>query len=92
MQFRLDFPQNLVTVRKSRSVGFLVFADLGGLEGPRVPLMLGDAPSLLEHLESNLKSNHLSKLSLTVRPRVTACYRDSGLPTLSNLKSRDFQT
>jgi hypothetical protein len=38
--------------------------------------MLGDAPSLLGHLESNLKSNEFSKLSLTVRPRVIACYRD----------------
>jgi hypothetical protein len=46
------------------------------VEGPWVPLMLGDAPSLLEHLESNPKSNEFSKLSLTVRPRVIACYRD----------------
>jgi hypothetical protein len=38
--------------------------------------MLGDAPSLLEHLESNLKSNEFSKLSLAVRLRVIACYRD----------------
>jgi hypothetical protein len=38
--------------------------------------MLGDAPLLLEHLESNLKSNEFSKLSLTIRPRVIACYRD----------------
>jgi hypothetical protein len=52
------------------------FAHLAGVEGPWVPLMLGDAPSLLEHLESNLKSNEFSKLSLTVRPRVIACYRD----------------
>jgi hypothetical protein len=55
---------------------FFVFLDLAGVEGPWVPLMLGDAPSLLEHLESNLKSNEFSKLSLTVRPRVIACYRD----------------
>jgi hypothetical protein len=55
---------------------FRFFADLAGVEGPWVPLMLGDAPSLLEHLESNLKSNEFSKLSLTVRPRVIACYRD----------------
>jgi hypothetical protein len=40
------------------------------------PLMLGDAPSLLEHLESNLKSNEFSKLSLAVRLRAIACYRD----------------
>jgi hypothetical protein len=46
------------------------------VEGPWVPLMLGDAPSLLEHLESSLKSNEFSKLSLIVRPRVIACYRD----------------
>jgi hypothetical protein len=46
------------------------------VEGPWVPLMLGDAPSLLERLESNPKSNQLSKLSLTVRLRVTACYRN----------------
>jgi hypothetical protein len=43
------------------------------VEGPWVPLMLGDAPSLLEHLESNLKSNEFSKLSLAVRLRVIAC-------------------
>jgi hypothetical protein len=43
---------------------------------PRVPLMLGDAPSLPEHLESNLENNQLGKYSLTVRPRVTAYYRD----------------
>jgi hypothetical protein len=55
---------------------FRFFADLAGVEGPWVPLMLGDVPSLLEHLESNLKSNEFSKLSLTVRPRVIACYRD----------------
>jgi hypothetical protein len=55
---------------------FVFFADLAGVKGPWVPLMLGDAPSLLEHLESNLKSNEFSKLSLTVRPRVIACYRD----------------
>jgi hypothetical protein len=60
----------------SRSFFGFFFADLVGVEGPWVPLMLGDAPSLLEHLESNLKSNQLSKLSLTVKPRVTACYRD----------------
>jgi hypothetical protein len=65
-----------VTVRKFRSVRFSFFADLAGVEGPWVPLMLGDAPSLLEHLESNLKSNEFRKLSLTVRPRVIACYRD----------------
>jgi hypothetical protein len=47
-----------------------------GVEGPWVPLMLGDAQSLLEHFESNLQSNQLSKLSLTIRPRVIACYRD----------------
>jgi hypothetical protein len=46
------------------------------VEGPWVPLMLGAVPSLLEHLESNLKRNEFSKLSLTVRPRVIACYRD----------------
>jgi hypothetical protein len=55
---------------------FRFFADLAGVEGPWVPLMLGDAPSLLEHLESNLKSNEFSKLSLAVRLRVIACYRD----------------
>jgi hypothetical protein len=55
---------------------FVFFADLAGVEGPWVPLMLGDAPSLLEHLESNLKSNEFSKLSLAVRLRVIACYRD----------------
>jgi hypothetical protein len=49
---------------------FFVFLNLAGVEGPWVLLMLGDAPSLLEHLESNLKSNEFSKLSLTVRPRV----------------------
>jgi hypothetical protein len=68
-------PWNFCICLKSRSVRFLVFADLVGVEGPGVPLMLGDAP-LLEHLESNLKSNEFSKLSLTVRPRVTACYRN----------------
>jgi hypothetical protein len=55
---------------------FRFFADLAGVEGPWVPLMLGDAPSLLEHLESNLKSNEFSKLSLAVRLRAIACYRD----------------
>jgi hypothetical protein len=55
---------------------FRFFADLAGVEGPWVSLMLGDAPSLLEHLESNLKSNEFSTLSLTVRLRVIACYRD----------------
>jgi hypothetical protein len=65
-----------VTVRKFHSVRFSFFADLAGVEGPWVPLMLGDAPSLLEHLESNLKSNEFSKLSLAVRLRVIACYRD----------------
>jgi hypothetical protein len=38
------------------------------LEGPRVPLMLGDVPPLLEHLESN----QLGEGSLIIRPRVTA--------------------
>jgi hypothetical protein len=66
----------IVTVRKFHSVRFSFFADLAGVEGPWVPLMLGDAPSLLEHLESNLKSNEFSKLSLAVRLRVIACYRD----------------
>jgi hypothetical protein len=66
----------VVTVRKFHSVRFSFFADLAGVEGPWVPLMLGDAPSLLEHLESNLKSNEFSKLSLAVRLRVIACYRD----------------
>jgi hypothetical protein len=65
--------KRVVTVRKFHSVRF---ADLAGVEGPWVPLMLGDAPSLLEHLESNLKSNEFSKLSLAVRLRVIACYRD----------------
>jgi hypothetical protein len=46
------------------------------VEGPWVPLMLGDAASLLIHLESNLKNNQFSKLSLAIRARVTACYRD----------------
>jgi hypothetical protein len=55
---------------------FRFFADLAGVEGLWVPLMLGDAPSLLEHLESNLKSNEFSKRSLAVRLRVIACYRD----------------
>jgi hypothetical protein len=64
-----------IVIQKSRSLRFLVFADLAGVEGPKVPLMLGDVPSLLEHLESNLKGNQPSKLSLTVRLRVTACYR-----------------
>jgi hypothetical protein len=64
----------IVMVRKFRSVRFSL--DLAGVEGPWVPLMLGDAPSLLEHLESNLKSNEFSKLSLAVRLRVIACYRD----------------
>jgi hypothetical protein len=68
--------QRVVTVRKFHSVRFSFFADLAGVEGPWVPLMLGDAPSLLEHLESNLKSNEFSKLSLAVRLRVIACYRD----------------
>jgi hypothetical protein len=68
---------DLVTVRKFCSVRFsFFFADLAGVEGQWVPLMLGDAPSLLEHLKSNLKSNEFSKLSLTVRPRVIASYRD----------------
>jgi hypothetical protein len=66
----------IVTVRKFRSVCSSIFAGLAGVEGPRVPLMLGDAPSLLEHLESNLENNQLGKHSLTVRPRVTAYYRD----------------
>ncbi|KAH0810802.1 hypothetical protein GEV33_011989 [Tenebrio molitor] len=64
---------NFVTVRKYRSVRFLVFADLAGVEGPWVLLMLEDAPSLLEHLESNLKIDEFSKLLLTIlssRPRV----------------------
>jgi hypothetical protein len=62
--------------RFENSVPF-VFRFCGfGRSGSWVPLMLGDAPSLLEHLESNLKSNEFSKLSLTVRPRVIACYRD----------------
>jgi hypothetical protein len=65
-----------VTVRKFRSVRSSIFAGLAGVEGPRVPLMLGDAPSLLEHLESNLENNQLGKRSLTIRPRVTAYYRD----------------
>jgi hypothetical protein len=60
----------------SRSFFGFFFADLAGVEGPWVPLMLRDAPSLLEHLESNLKSNEFSKLSLAVRLRVIACYRD----------------
>jgi hypothetical protein len=38
--------------------------------------MLGDAPSLLEHLDSILENNQLAKRSLTVRPRVTAYYGD----------------
>jgi hypothetical protein len=38
--------------------------------------MLEDAPSLLEHLDSNLENNQLAKRSLTVRPKVTAYYRD----------------
>jgi hypothetical protein len=65
-----------VTVRKFRSVRSSIFAGLAGVEGPRVPLILGDAPSLLEHLESNLENNQLGKRSLTIRPRVTANYRD----------------
>jgi hypothetical protein len=71
-EIKSSVTKELVTVRKSRFVRFLVFADLAGVEGLRVPLMLGDAPSLLEHLESN----QLGERSLTVRPRVTACYRD----------------
>jgi hypothetical protein len=68
---------DLVTVRKFCSVRFSFFLRIWPeWESPWVPLMLGDAPSLLEHLESNLKSNEFSKLSLTVRPRVIACYRD----------------
>jgi hypothetical protein len=43
----------VVTVRRSRSVCFLIFADLAGVEGLWVPLRLGDVPSLLEHLENN---------------------------------------
>jgi hypothetical protein len=66
----------IVTVRKFRSVCSSIFAGLAGEEGPRVSLMLGDAPSLLEHLKSNLENNQLGKHSLTVRPRVTAYYRD----------------
>jgi hypothetical protein len=66
----------IVTVRKFRSLCFSIFAGLAGVEGPRDSLMLGDAPSLLEHLESNLESNQLGKRSLTVRPRVTVYYRD----------------
>jgi hypothetical protein len=73
----------IVTVRKFHSVRFSFFADLAGVEGPWVPLMLGDAPSLLEHLESNLKSNEFSKLSLAVRLRVIACYRDRFVCVLS---------
>jgi hypothetical protein len=65
-----------VTVRKFRSVRSSIFAGLAGVEGPRVPLMLGDAPSLLEHLESNLENNQLGKRSLTIRPRVTAYQGD----------------
>jgi hypothetical protein len=65
-----------ITVRKFRSVRSSIFAGLAGVEGPRVPLMLGDAPSLLEHLESNLENNQLGKRSLTIRPRITANYRD----------------
>jgi hypothetical protein len=61
--------EKLVINRVSRFENFIpfvfrFFADLAGVEGPWVPLMLEDAPSLLEHLESNLKSNEFSKLSL----------------------------
>jgi hypothetical protein len=48
-----NFLMYVVTVRRSRSVCFLIFADLAGVEGLWVLLMLGDVPSLLEHLENN---------------------------------------
>jgi hypothetical protein len=67
----LVLEENILSVRKFRPVRFSFFADLAGVEGPWVPLMLGDAQ--FEHLESNLRSNEFSKLSLTVRPRVIAC-------------------
>jgi hypothetical protein len=49
--------------------------------------MLGDAPSLLEHLKSNFESNQLGKCSLTVRPKVTACYRDRFVRVLFRSRS-----
>jgi hypothetical protein len=68
----IEFNRKACHGSKIPSRSFFVFCGFG----PWVPLMLGDAPSLLEHLESSLKSNEFSKLSLIVRPRVIACYRD----------------